>query len=144
MKNVGSDDYGMLKMCADCEVVCDLLIIERLNVSQLELDGGSVISKIIETEKNIKVEFEYIHAITKKDNDERGNGHGNNLVLERDYKAREERVKIENEHKNINIRFRVNVCLKHWDRHCERKISKLIKKIDIMRKVEECFQKKHG
>ena len=82
MKNVGSDDYGMLKMCADCEVVCDLLIIERLNVSQLELDGGSVISKIIETEKNSNVQFEKNHVKTKKDNDERENSYDINLILE--------------------------------------------------------------
>ena len=39
-------------MCADCKVVCDFLLAERLKASQLVLDGGSTTSKIIEKEKN--------------------------------------------------------------------------------------------
>ena len=51
LKNVGLDDYGMLKVHADCKVVCDLLIAKRSKAIQLALDGGSMISKIIEIEK---------------------------------------------------------------------------------------------
>ena len=38
------------------------------------------------------------------------------------------------------MRFSGNLFLKHRNRHCERKISELIKKIDSMRKIEECFK----
>ena len=78
-----------------------MLIVERLKASQLELDGGSIISKIIETQKKSKVQFEHIHVRTKKENDERENGYGKNFVLEYDFKAKEERLKCENEHKMI-------------------------------------------
>ena len=117
---------------------------ERLKASQLELDGGSIISNVIETEKNKKVKFEHDHVKTKKDNDERENSYGKNLVLECDYEAKEERLKCKTEHENYNTRFRANVFLKCRNRHCERKISEVIKKIDSIRKVEEYFQDKHG
>ena len=50
-------------------------------------------NKITETEKNRKVQFEHVHLKTKKDNDESDNSYGKKLVLECDYKAKEERIK---------------------------------------------------
>ena len=50
-ENVGSDDYGMLKVRTDCKAACDLLIAERLKAMQLALDRGSVMSKIEDIEK---------------------------------------------------------------------------------------------
>ena len=47
---------------------------------------------------------------TKKDNDERENIYDKNLVLECDYKAKEERGKCEKEHKNNNI-FLEEMCV---------------------------------
>ena len=46
--------------------------------------------------------------------------------------------------KKDNAWFRGNTCLKHKDRFCDRKISEVIKKIDNVRNLEECFQDKHG
>ena len=46
--------------------------------------------------------------------------------------------------KNDNAQFRGNACLKHNDRHCDRKISNVIEKIDSIRNLEEYFQDKHG
>ena len=59
--------------------MCDLLIAERINASQLALDGGSIISKIIEIEKKCKVEIERTHVKTKNDAEESGNSYGNNF-----------------------------------------------------------------
>ena len=71
-ENVGLYDYGMMKVHADFRVACDLLISERIKLSQLALDRRSIINKIIEKNNISKVEFEYIHAKTKKDKDEKG------------------------------------------------------------------------
>ena len=42
-----------------------------LKASQLALDRGSMISKILEIEKNSNVQLEHINVKTKKDDDER-------------------------------------------------------------------------
>ena len=47
------------------------------------------------------------------------------------------------EHKNDSVSFRGNVCLKHLDRHCESKTSEVIKNVDSVRNLEECFQDEH-
>ena len=65
-------------------------------------------------------------------------------MLECDQKAKEERVKCEEDYKNDNVRVRENTGLNHRDRCCERKASEVIKKIDIMRKLEEYFKNKYG
>ena len=64
-----------------------------LKASQLALDRGSMISKILEIEKNSNVQLEHINVKTKKDDDERQNSYGKNLVLECDHKEKGERVK---------------------------------------------------
>ena len=81
---------------------------------------------------------------TKNDNDESGNRYEKNLALECDQIAKEVRLKCENEIINDNIRFRVNICLKNKHSCCDMKISEVIKMIDSVRDVEECFQDKHG
>ena len=144
VKNVVANEHGRLKVQTDCKVVCDLLVSERTKSSQLILDGGSAIRKIIEIEKESKMKFECIHVRTKYDNDKSGNSCEKNLALECDYKAKEVRLKRENDYKNDNIRFRGNVCLKHKDRCCDRKISEVIKKIDSVGNSWECFQDEHG
>ena len=57
----------------------------------------------------------------KKDIEEIENSHREKLMLERDYKEKEERIKCEEEWKNKNIRVRENSSLKHCDRHFEEK-----------------------
>ena len=56
-----------------------------------------MISKIIETGKNSKVEFEHVYVRTKNDNDESGNSYEKNLALECDHKAKKVRLKFEND-----------------------------------------------
>ena len=46
-----------------------------MKASQLALDGGSIISKIIEIENGSKIEFEHIDVRTKNDNEESGNSY---------------------------------------------------------------------
>ena len=87
--------------------------------------------------------FEHVHVKTKQDNEEIGNSYGKKLVLEHVQKAKKERIKCWEEHNNDNISVRVNSFLKHRDKRCESKMSKVFKKIDSTRKLEEYFQDKH-
>ena len=138
------NECGRLKVHTDFKVVCDFLISERIKASQLELHGGSIISKIVEIEKESNVVFEYIHVRTKNDNDESDNSYEKQFVLKCDQKAKEVRLICENEIRNDNVRFRGNFCLKHKHRCCDRKIIEVIKKIHSARNIEEYFQDKHG
>ena len=143
-KNVGHIDAGLLNMCTDYKVAEEMLTADALKAIKCALDGRSSISKIIEIEKKINVQFECMCVKTKQDMKEIGDSHGKKLVLECDDKAKEERLKCEGEHKNDNVRVRGNVCLKHRDTHFEIKIIEAIKKIDNTKKLEERFQDKHG
>ena len=60
-------------MYTDCTFLCDLLTSENIKAIQLALDCIFIMSKIIEIEKESKIEFEHIHVRTKNDNDESGN-----------------------------------------------------------------------
>ena len=112
VKNIGVKEHGRLRVHTDCKVVCDLLTLKRIKASKLALDGGSTISKIVEIVLESKMEFEHIHVRTKNDDDESGNSCEKNLALECDPKAKEVRLKCENDKKSDNVRFRGNVCLK--------------------------------
>ena len=46
VQNLGKDDNGSISMHADCQVVCEMLTVDRLKYSQYALDGGSIISRI--------------------------------------------------------------------------------------------------
>ena len=43
-----------------------------------------------------------------------------------------------------NVQVRGNVILKHKNKHYDKKISEVIKKIDNVKHITECFQDKHG
>ena len=90
------------------------------------------------------MKFEHVHVRNKNDNDESGNSSEKNLALECYHKEKEVRLKSENDKINDNVRFRGNYCLKHKDRHCDMKSIEVIKKIDIIRDLEEHFQDKNG
>ena len=53
-------------------------------------------------------------------------------------------MKYKNDVINDNVQFRGNVSLKHKERHYDRKISEVIKKLDISKNLEACFQDEHG
>ena len=144
VQNIVPDGYGFLKERTDCKVVYELLTDERLKSSQCELDGGFAISKNIEIEKKSNVQFDNVHVKTKQGTEAIDSIYGKKSVLECDCKAKKERIKYEEDCKHYNLCVRGNTCLKHRDRHCENKISEVIKKIDSARKLEEYFQDNHG
>ena len=47
-ENIGVNEHGRLKVYTDYNVFSDLLTLKRTKASHLALDGGYVISKIIE------------------------------------------------------------------------------------------------
>ena len=67
--NIGIEEELLLKVQTGFKVVHEFLITERLKESQFVLDGGSIISKIIETEMKSNVQFEYVHVKTKQNNE---------------------------------------------------------------------------
>ena len=50
-QNIGKYGAGLSNMDADCKVVWEMSTADRLKASKSALDGGSIISKIIEIEK---------------------------------------------------------------------------------------------
>ena len=95
-------------------MVSDFLTLNRTKASQLELEGGAIISKIMQ-KKECKIEFEHVHTRTKIDNDESGHGHEKILALDCDNIATEVRLKCTNYVTNDNVKFRGNMSLKHKD-----------------------------
>ena len=75
VKNIGANERGKLKVHADCKIVSDILTLDRTKESKFTLDGGAIISKITQIEKECKIEFEHVHVRTKNDNDESGHGY---------------------------------------------------------------------
>ena len=47
VRNLGATKKGKLKVCTDCKVICDVLMLDRIKSSQFALDGGGIISKIV-------------------------------------------------------------------------------------------------
>ena len=58
-KNIGANEHGKLKACADCKIVSDMLKLDRIKASQFALDGGVIISKIMKIKRECKIEFEH-------------------------------------------------------------------------------------
>ena len=69
---IGTKGRGKLKVFTDCKAMCDVLILDRTKASPFSLDGGGIISKIIQLENDSDIEFEHAHVKTRNDNEERG------------------------------------------------------------------------
>ena len=126
-QSIGKHDEGMLNMCADCKLEWGMLTNDRLKSIQCALDRGSIISKIIEIEKNSNAQFECTHVKTKQDTEVIEDSDGKKMLLKCDNKAKYERIKCEQEHKNGSIWTRGKIGLKHRRRYVERKLSEVIK-----------------
>ena len=85
---------------------------DRIKASQFALDGGWIISKIVQIENESDVEFEHMHVKTKNDDEERGCGYERKLVLECDIIANETPVKCDDDDVIDNVKVRGNVSLK--------------------------------
>ena len=72
VRNIGAKERGKLKVCANCKVMCDVLTLDIIKASQFALDGGSIISKIVQLERESEVDFEHMHVKTSNDNEELG------------------------------------------------------------------------
>ena len=59
-----------------------MLTLHVIKASLFALDRRAIISKITQTEKECKIEFEYVHVRKKNDNDEIGFSHAKKLILE--------------------------------------------------------------
>ena len=103
-------------MHADFKIVSDLLTLDIIKASEFVFDGGAIISKITQIEKEYKIEFEHIHVSTTNDNDESGCSYEKKLTLECDNGEKEVRLKRNNDLINDNVQFRRNISLKHKDR----------------------------
>ena len=57
VRNVGVNESGKRKACTDCEIVSDMLTLDKIKASPFALDGGEIISKIIQIEKECKIEL---------------------------------------------------------------------------------------
>ena len=65
VRNIGANESGKIKACTDCKIVSYILTLDRTKASQFALDGGGIISKTIQIEKECKIEFEYTHVRTR-------------------------------------------------------------------------------
>ena len=72
VSNLGATKKGRLKVHTECKVTCDVLMLDRTKASQFALDGGGMISKIVQLERESDVEFEHTHVKTSNDNEELG------------------------------------------------------------------------
>ena len=115
-----------------------------MKASQFALDGGEIISKITQLENECKIEFEHVHVKTRNDNDDNGHVHEKQLVLECDTIANEVRIKCVDRETIKNVQVRGNFSLKHKNKHHDKKVSEVTKKIDSSRNAKECFQDKHS
>ena len=77
------------------------------------MDGGSIISKIIELKKGSKVQFECTHVKSKNETEEANNNEGKTLLLLCDMKSKEERLKCEENCKYEKISTRGNIGIKY-------------------------------
>ena len=66
-----------------------MLALDRIKAIQFTLDGGVIISKIIQLEKECNIEFEHVHERTKSDNNESGCSYEKKLTIEYDEIATE-------------------------------------------------------
>ena len=93
VRNIGVNENGKLKAFVDCEMISDMLTLDRTKTSQFALDGRETISTITQVENEREIEFECIHVKTRDDDEERGHGYERNLVLECYSIANETRMK---------------------------------------------------
>ena len=89
------------------------------------------------------MQFECVHVKTTKEIEETHTSKGKIIVLKCDLKSKEERVKCEEQHKNERIAVRGNIGLQFRNRLHESRVTKVIKKMDSMKNLEEHVQKKH-
>ena len=87
-----------------------------------------MLSRIVEIERNDKVQFEHRNVKTKQDSSENVNSEGKRIMLKCDAKSKDTRFKCEEEHKNNSACVRGDFGIKCRDRHGERKTSEVIKK----------------
>ena len=125
--NIRNENEGVLKTHMDCKVAWELLTDDMLKDNQFAMDRGSIISKILEIERESRVQFEYTHAKTKKQVEEDINGKGTLMVIKCDNKSKEEMIKREEQHKNEIMGVLGNIILQHRHRVHERRVSKVIK-----------------
>ena len=64
-RNMKIENEGLLKIYLDYKIKWEMLTADRLKVSQCAMDGDSIINKIIESEKESKVQFEHTHMREK-------------------------------------------------------------------------------
>ena len=88
-------------------------MLNKIKASQLALDGGSFISKILQLEKECAVEFEHMHVKTSSEEELIGYDYERKLVLESDRKAKEIREMCQDYEVIDKIKHRVNVSVKY-------------------------------
>ena len=75
---------GKISMFIDCRKSWELITLETLKSSQLEGDGGSIISRIMELESKSKIEFENVQVKTTNNEDNTISNKGLEMVLKFD------------------------------------------------------------
>ena len=75
-KNTRNENEDALKAHIDCKVVWKMLTAHSLKSTQCKMDGGSIISKIIEIERESTVNFEHAHAKTTNELEDVDNSKG--------------------------------------------------------------------
>ena len=85
-RNMRNENEGALKTHMNCEVLWQILTADRLKANQHVMDGGSIISKMLEKWNESKVQFEHVHVKTTKKVEETHDIKGEMTVLECDKK----------------------------------------------------------
>ena len=98
-------------MIVDFRKVWELLASETLKESQLAGDGGSIVSRIIESESKLKIESEYVHVKTNNNEENAIENKVLEMVSKRDTKAKEERIRCIRENRIENTSVVGNVSL---------------------------------
>ena len=86
-------DEVKITIHADCRKAWEMVVNYGLKISQIEGDGGSTVSRIIEIESKSEIDFEHIHVNTKKIENNRIVNNGRNMALEFDKLVEEEKLK---------------------------------------------------
>ena len=69
VRNIEAKEREKLKVFTDCKVTCDVLILDGIKASPFSLNGGGIISKIMQLERESDIEFEYVHIKTRNGNE---------------------------------------------------------------------------
>ena len=78
-----NENEGTLKYTWMCKAAWELLTDNILKTNQCALDGGSIVSKILEIERESKVQFEHMHVKTSKEFEEVNNSKVNLMKSEK-------------------------------------------------------------